>query len=394
MCFFFVLLNPQVFRICLMSLSILDALTCLVGFVQLVVEVSFFDGNIIQGYLDPPAIASNSLYYIYVMFMCSSASVVVSIAIIRNLFVLRPLWARARFTSGVTKVICFANFLITLALFAPVSLKIISQSCEHEVNASVCEWMNSTDPTLHRVGNVYLHYFLSALFGPVTIIVYVICFVCIRFTVAKSVKQLSLIAPRGSTSASGVSVVKPKMTEEARARSRTAKRITKTLLVILIMDVMCTLPYVVQGVGLLVARGVGIFNEDSHMGKVYDVIVEIFLNLRPSYNFWLYIFQHPEFRIRFKSMFYQMCGPCYRSERYCPCCKPQLVSTTPMRNPANWSLSTGTPHNVERSPWFRRLSSKHQNDKDSVFVPTPLVNKESEYICTNSLSMDSETDPC
>ncbi|KAK2153278.1 hypothetical protein LSH36_302g05019 [Paralvinella palmiformis] len=380
----------EVFRICLVSLSALDTLACLVGFVQLVVEVTFYDGDIPQGHMDPPALASNTLYYIYLMFMCSSASMVITIAIIRNLFVLRPMKARGWFSAGRTKIICVINFVITLVLFAPVSLKVISQSCEKEVNVSVCDWMNSTNPSLHRVGSIYLHYFLSALYGPVTIIVYVICFICIRFTVGKSVKQLSIIASRG-TSTSGETGVKEAPSGEIQARSRTARRITKTLLIILILDVICTLPYVIQGVGLLVAKGHGIFDESSTAGKVYDVIVEIFLNLRPSYNFWLYVYQHPEFRVRIRSITYRMCRPCYRSRTYCPCCRMDAVPQTPIRSAVNWSLSS--PTHTDRG-WFKRLSSRIQNGKNSVFVPTPLVVKEKikSDDDARSQSMDSESE--
>lgn len=388
----------EVFRICLVSLSALDALACLVGFVQLVVEVSFYDGDIPQGYMDPPALASNTLYYIYLMFMCSSASMVITIAIIRNLFVLRPMKARSWFTTGRTKTICVINFAITLTLFGPVSLKVISQSCEKETNVSVCDWMNATRPSLHRVGSIYLHYFLSALYGPVTILVYVICFICIRFTVGQSVKQLSVIASRG-TSASGDAATagagggRVAPSDEIQARSRTARRITKTLLIILILDVICTLPYVIQGVGLLVARGRGIFDEASTAGKVYDVIVEIFLNLRPSYNFWLYIYQHPEFRIRIRSIAFRICTPCYRSTVCCPCCTMDAVPQTPVRSAVNFSLSS--PTRTEPG-WFKRLSSRIQNGgKHSVLVPTPLVVKDAVKYHDNrdAQSMDSDSDP-
>ena len=328
------------------------------------------------------------------MFMCSSASMVITIAIIRNVFVLRPMKARSWFSAGRTKTICVVNFAITFALFAPVSLKVLSQSCEKEVNVSVCDRMNSTNPSLHRVGSIYLHYFLSALYGPVTILVYVICFICIRFTVGRSVKQLSVIASRGASTSgdavSGGGRVAP--SDEIQARSRTARRITKTLLIILILDVICTLPYVIQGVGLLVARGRGIFDEASTAGKVYDVIVEIFLNLRPSYNFWLYIYQHPEFRIRIRSITFRICKPCYKSTKHCPCCTMDAVPQTPLRSAINFSLSS--PTRTEPG-WFKRLSSRIQNGKNSVLVPTPLVAKDAVKYHDNrdAQSMDSDSDP-
>ena len=368
----------------MVSLSILDALACVVGFVQLVVEVSFFGGDIEQGTLDPPAIASNTLYYIYMMFMCSSASVVITIAVIRNLFVLKPMKARGWFTAGSTKVICFVNFLVTLVLFAPVSLKIISQSCEKEVNVSVCDWMDSTDPSLNRVGQVYAHYFLSALYGPVLIIVYIICFICIRFTVGKSVQRLNLITPRTSAIPGTPKGRHSALSDEARIRSRTAKRITKTLLVILILDVVCTLPYVVQGIGLLVAEGQGVFDEGSHAGMVYDVIVEIFLNLRPSYNFWLYIYQHPEFRVRVKSIVHRMFSPCFKSEKYCTCCKSDSMTNKNMKTPKNWSSSS--PHQ-ERSPWFKQVSFSPQNGKNNMHVTTHMA--DDIHAEEHSHSMDS-----
>lgn len=380
----------EVFRICLLSLSVVDALACAVGFIQLVVEVKLFNGNIPQGHMIPGVIASNTLYFMYLMFMCASASIVILIAVIRNCFVLRPMKARARFTSKITRLVCFIAFFITLLLFAPVSLKIISQSCKCEGDKiAVCRWMSSTEPTLHRVAEIYLHYFLSALFGPIIIIIYIVCVICIRVTVQKSVKTLSLLASR-KTSAGSSANGRPDLvvTTDARMRSRTAARITKTLLMILILDVICTLPYVLQGVGLLVAKGKSIFDEASDAGKIYDAIVEIFLNLRPSYNFWLYVYQHPEFRIRLKTVIHRMLLPCYMSK--CCCCQMELEPITPIQPP--WSA--GTPSVTHVNPWFQRLPSRIQNG-NNLAVPTytrSMSHKMTGKEAANSQSMDSESD--
>ena len=81
------------------------------------------------------------------------------------------------------------------------------------------------------------------------------------------------------------------------------QKITTLLLVILIIDTICTLPLCGQAVAIIYAPNRTVFCPTNITHKVFDIIVEIFIHLKPTYNFWLYSFQHKEFKQEAIKMF-------------------------------------------------------------------------------------------
>ena len=281
-----------IFKTCLIALAMSDLATCISGFIAMVMEVAIFDGEMPFGSWDARAVATYVFFYAYMMFISGSASIVILIAVIRNIFIVAPMKARRNFNPRTTKIACGVAFLFTFICFLPVALNIIYQSCFNETEAQICLDVFEAIPNIKKISTSYL-FALMTLFGPVIILIYMACFISIRVTVGRSVEALSSM-----TSESG-----PTQRESTRKRTKAASRVTRTLLIILICDVICTLPTVIQAVGLLVAPKSTVFDKTDVNYDVFDVIAEIFLNLRPTYNFWLYIFHHPEFRIRMRVMF-------------------------------------------------------------------------------------------
>jgi hypothetical protein len=281
-----------IFKTCLVALAISDLCTCITGFIAMVMEVAMFDGEMPFGNWDVRAVATYVFFYSYMMFICSSGSIVILIALIRNTFIIAPMKARSYFNPRTTKIACGLAFLFTFLLFLPTSLNILYQSCFSETEAEICHNVFQAIPNIKKISTRYL-FAISTLFGPVLILIYTGCFISIRVTVGRSVDALSSMTSDG----------KNKHRESTRKRSKAASRITRTLLIILIFDIICTLPTVIQAVGLLIAPTATVFDKTSVNYDVFDVMVEIFLNFRPTYNFWLYIFHHPEFRMRMRVMF-------------------------------------------------------------------------------------------
>ena len=278
-----------IFRTCLLALATSDLLTCVTGFAAMVMEVAMFGGEMPFGRWHPRAVATFALYYTYMMFICTSATVVILIALIRNFFIISPMRARGYFTARNTRLVCLIVYLIVFLIFLPTGLNVVYQSCFNETEARICRIAFAKIPNLKQISSRYL-FAISALFGPVVIVIYTVCFISIRITVGRSVDALSSMTSKN----------KDGRRDSARMRGKATSRVTRTLLLILILDVICTLPSVIQAVGLLIAPNATVFDKTDRNYDVFDVIAEIFLNFRPTYNFWLYVFHHPEFRARMR----------------------------------------------------------------------------------------------
>ena len=278
------------FKICLISLTICDLMASLISFVNLMIEIGFYDGDIPFGFWEPAAITCYVLYYISSVFICASATYVIAIVAIRHWIVNSPVKARVYLTSANTKNTCLYLFLAVLVLYLPTCLNIMYQSCSRDVNTTFCIEINEAIPNLKEITSFYV-YSLTLLFGPIFVIMYIVSIIGIKTTLARSSRDLDTLSHSDLS----------KQSKKIR-RQKTA-RITTLLLVILIADTICTLPICIQAIAITIAPEKTVFCPTNVPYKMYDAIAEIFLYLRPAYNFWLYSFQHKEFRCEAMKMF-------------------------------------------------------------------------------------------
>lgn len=314
---------PLNLRICIVALTLCDLGATVSGLGSVIVEVVYFQGDIKFGYLKPEAVAAFSLYYIYTMFLSMSASIVILLAAIRCCLVMHPVTSRQFLTPLRTKLLCMATVLVVLVLFLPTVTNVLWQSCSKEKDAEFCVDLNPE--SLGKFANPYLYVLLS-LFGPVLVLFYVACFVAIAVTLHRSRDMMSMLTERSC------SVSSERGTQ--RRRSITA-RVTRTLLAILVLDVVCTLPTVVQGLGLIVPS-LSVFSNND---KVFDVVAEMFLSLRPAYNFWLYAFTHKEFQHRGWQLLWMM-------EKRCRCFLLGLIRAPSSEDISSRTHSTMLGHDV------------------------------------------------
>ena len=173
--------------------------------------------------------------------------------------------------------------------------------CFNEESSDYCTKLNESIPNLDTIANGYL-YFNTAIYGPIMLLMYIANFICIRVTLSRSAKDIEKMTSHGN---------------DSNKRSGTVTRITKMLSLILILDVVCTLPILIQSLGLLFEPEKSIHEKGTLYFELIDVVAEIFLALRPTYNFWIYVFQRPEFRKRLKMLTRKVIYPCCHFPR-CP----------------------------------------------------------------------------
>ncbi len=293
---FFVLQSSRItrtFRICLMALAISDFFATSFGFSSAVAEVVVFHGDMPHGYWDSRAVAILVLYYIQIMFMCVSASFVIFIVATRHWIVKHPLRSRD-LTTLKTRRMLLGLFVITLVLYLPCTLNILWQSCHKEEVATQCQKIKEDVPNLEKIAQYYL-YSLSTLYGPVLIIVYIVCLIGIRATLQKSEEVIRNLTETQTLIRNSSDNHPTSGMGSSGARQRATSKITRTLIMIVILDTICTLPTVAQGFAQLFSPQSTVFSTNTAF-RVFDVVAEIFLAMRPAYNFWLYVYSHDEFR--------------------------------------------------------------------------------------------------
>ncbi|KAK2153279.1 hypothetical protein LSH36_302g05039 [Paralvinella palmiformis] len=259
------------------------------GLIQILIEVIFYCGQVPEGRFFTPVIINNVLYMTFLMSISTSATLVVFIAFIRNMMYLKPIKSRLYFTTTIARRACGAIFVVTACLYTPTCLQVVWLGCYKEtaMTSRFCLKVNDTVPNLKPVANGYL-YVIVMLYGPVMLLAYVANLICIRITLNRRCTNVT-------GHLTGVH-------DYNNQRQSTVNRITRMLTIILICDVICTLPSIIQGVGLLFDPEENVFEKKNRFFELIDPISEIFLALRPTYNFWLYVYQRPEFRIRFCQM--------------------------------------------------------------------------------------------
>ena len=185
-------------------------------------------------------------------------------------------------------------------MFLPTILNVLWQSCYRERTSEICLKVREVFPNLTKITSLYL-LFVTILYGPVLVLVYIGCMIGIKVNLEKTEKILESLQEDNSCNIS-----------ERKSRRRNTMRITKTLLLIILLDTICCLPLVVQAFALVIAPKETVFSSDNQAYRIFDSIAEIFLVCRQAYNFWLYAFSHKNFRLRAKSLLFCLCVPKYR----------------------------------------------------------------------------------
>ena len=330
----------RTFRICLVALTISDLFATTLGFTNIILENIFFEGNVPHGYWYKRSVGLYVLYYLQLMFMCSSATIVIFIVGTRFWIVKNPLKAR-QITARRTKWIVFGLFVLTFIIFIPTSILIMYQLCHNDYDSKECKDIHRRLPKLETIHKGYL-YTLSTIYGPILIIVYIGCLIGIRATLRSSeevirkltVESQSLMDHQQNVTLRGSRASTP------ASRTQSTTKITKTLVMIVILDAICTLPTVVQAIAILLAPKTTVFSTTNDEFKVLDVVSEIFLAMRPAYNFWLYVFTHDEFKVAFEQRF---CSRRFlRFLRSLPCYHPTKEQEKDNRKISQFSSSSAS----------------------------------------------------
>ena len=276
----------ETFKACLIALAISDLCACLTGASQRISKGPIFRGETPFGYHSSASIANFALYFAYLMFMSTSGSIVVTIAVIRNINVMKPLKARRWFTRRNTVRICSVVFLVNFIVYLPSAIDVTCMTCYKDV-APFCLRVNKTIGfgTLERIVNVHLS-FIGVSSGPITFVVYIACVISIWVTLKRSTKVLVTMAP-----------VQAETTDwNASKRKKTTGKITRVLVIILVLDMVCTLPIMAYAI-TLATKPKGTLFEDAELElQVFDLAAEIFYCFRTAYNFWVYFLNNPDFR--------------------------------------------------------------------------------------------------
>ena len=298
----------RTFRICLVALTISDLFSTSLGFTNIVMENAIFHGDVPHGYWNKWTLTLYVLYYLQLMFMCTSATIVIFIVGTRHWIVKNPLKAR-QLTARRTKWIVFGLFVLTFIVFIPTSLLIMYQSCYSDFESPECVDIHRRLPSLEKIFKGIM-YTISTVYGPVLIIVYICCLIGIRATLRSSeevIRKLTAESQALMDNQHGATHVTMRSTSSRAStpasRNQSTTKITRTLVMIVILDTICTLPTVVQAIANLIAPKTTVFSTTNDAFKILDVISEIFLAMRPAYNFWLYVFTHDEFKLAFESRF-------------------------------------------------------------------------------------------
>ncbi len=277
---------PGTFKACLMALATSDVCACASGACQELVKGEHV-GKSAYGYYATWSMLTFSFCFIFLFFMSFSGCLVVVIASVRTFVSLKPLKAKGLCSGAKISRICLGVLLANLAVYCPCVIDILYMSCSR-AQTPFCVNVNATLglKTIEAVTNIHL-YTVSLLYGPVLFAVYFVCVILTWITLKHSAREVNKMAADTGTN------------DNAVQRQKSAVKVTSMLLIMLISDMVCTLPVTCYGIWLAV-KPKGSFGEYY---QVFEVAAEIVYCFRPTYNFWVYFFHNANFR----NALYQTC---------------------------------------------------------------------------------------
>ena len=312
------------YRVGLLALTVSDLCACVFGVAQLTVEGVYFRSVLPYGYWHEAALAVYLLYYIFLLFMCTSSVYVILIAIVRTHTLRRPIRSLRLFTPKTLKRVCMCIFFVNTLLFLPTALFGIWQSCFNDKDIPKCQTFFKRFPDADKLK--YYFYCLSVLFGPCVIITNTACL----FIMKRALKQ-------------GQHTAKQHLNRRPTSIYNMVRRhskITRTLAVILVLDTVWILPTCVQFVGLLFATEDTLLKGQNPVYKSFDLFAEILLSLRPTYTIFAFLATNTHFRRKFYQTF---CCCCYDSQQSSPSASDKFATPSATRRAGETSATT-TPN--------------------------------------------------
>lgn len=274
---------------CLVWLALSDLCVAICGFTHILLESQLLGGDVMFGLWSTAGLVNYIFYFLYLMFLGNSALVVVQTAILRSLCIAKPIKYRIWVSDEKIRWMFIISFIITVAAFLPTGFTVLWQMCFNETEVQGCVNALEQMPGLELGSRAYLH-MLGVVYIVIPVVINIICFVIIKISLHRSADTLSRM------SVSSLGDDKPK--SEVAARQKVSLRITCLFLCILIIDSICTIPTIISCMVLLISDTL-VYNKNMYPAfLIFDELGEILLLIRPTYNFWLYIIIHRDFRKR------------------------------------------------------------------------------------------------
>ena len=282
------------YRTCLRALTVTDLCACIAAVINLTLEGAYFRGHMPFGYWHTPALFVYFAYYVFMLFMATSSFYVITIAVVRTHTLRQPLKAIRVYTRHRLRRVCFIIFVVNCFLFLPTVLYGFWQNCYNDREAPTCSAFYDRFPNADELK--YYFYLMSVMFGPVVIVTNAMCLFLLRRALRKNQESASTTLNRRPVS--------------VHKMARRNWRMTRTLAVLLVLDIIWILPTCIQFLGLAVSPEDTLFNSHDVGIKVFDLFAELLLAVRPTYNIFVYAATNSCFRRKLRLLLCRCCVTC------------------------------------------------------------------------------------
>ena len=177
----------KVIKLLLCALSVSDFMASFTAFVNILLEITLFHGEVTHGYWCRGMGVTLTTYYLFLMFISISAALVISLSIIRVYSLRKPFKSRTTLKIRFLVKVIVGIVVSMLILFLPVGFFIVWQLCYKNPLYPQCKAFFDRFPNAEMTEK-YL-YILSVLFGPLTVVGNLVCLLLLRGYIRKSTKQ-------------------------------------------------------------------------------------------------------------------------------------------------------------------------------------------------------------
>lgn len=261
-------------------LSFSDLGMCVFGIIYYIVNNLIYGRDLLEGYWFQGTALLNYVFLgLYISFQCASSVITVIVSSIRCHMIRHPYQFIKSLSLIRIKLICLAVYICTFLLIFITLLYYIWLICfKNTDEEKLCESYLEKLP--HVEGMRYYIYAEAFIFGPCVITAYVICFITINIGLRRSGKRSYVLSDK-----------------DKEKRVIQSQRVTRTLLVILIIDTICMFPTTLDYMVDSIAPNNYISNAYDHIaGRIYDEFIGILLTIRPTYNLLVYFITNAEYR--------------------------------------------------------------------------------------------------
>ena len=291
----------KVIKTLLLSLTVSDFLASVLGFLNILLEVVYFRGEMPYGIWKRGVVETFTAYKIYLMFIGISSALVILIAIVRCYSMLNPFeWTATVTHRRVVKAI-IVIVIVTVLMFIPLSLYIMWKACFfYEQNPESINSVPDDDPQVclaffdifPDAWKVRYYFFaITLLLGPGTVISNLVCFILLKRAINKSARNIRHMQERRGSESS--------ILDHQNHRN---VRLNRMFLWVLFFNSICITPSIIQVICLQIDPQRFLFDKSNIFVAITDIIAEVFLGALPCYNFWTYLIVNKDFRKRYKLM--------------------------------------------------------------------------------------------